>query len=416
VRSPQRVARRPLPALLSVCGLLGLVLLVHLADGSRSELRHGLLLLVAALSALLIAGCVLDGRHAVARLMAARPLRWLGRISYGVYLWHWPVFEVLDGPRTGLGMYPLAVLRIVCALTCGCVSTVVLEAPARRIRLPSRRVLQVAVLSVAGALTFAACAAPETSPVKTSATAPSTTLDAPPSTSEAADHSPGPSRHLRRGGRVVDIFGDSIGWTLGTYLPATPGFDFANRTVLGCGVVRGGPYRYFGEQYGHSGQCDAWPSRWRAQLLADRPDDALLVVGRWETMDRVYRGGWTHVGEPAFDAYLQGLLSRAVDLLASTGAHVIVTTEPYNRRGTQPDGQLYPEDVAARVDAWNAIVRRVVAARAGVRLLDLNRKLGPGGRFTWTVDGLQVRSDGVHLTPEGVRWLTPWLLAALRRA
>jgi lysophospholipase L1-like esterase len=133
-------------------------------------------------------------------------------------------------------------------------------------------------------------------------------------------------------------------------------------------------------------------------------------------MDRVYRGGWTHVGEPAFDAYLQGLLSRAVDLLASTGAHVIVTTEPYNRRGTQPDGQLYPEDVAARVDAWNAIVRRVVVARAGVRLLDLNRKLGPGGRFTWTVDGLQVRSDGVHLTPEAVRWLTPWLLAALRRA
>ena len=52
----------------------------------------------------------------------------------------------------------------------------------------------------------------------------------------------------------------------------------------------------------------------------------------------------------------------------------------------------------------------------GMKLLDLNRKLCPAGTFTWTVDGVQVRSDGVHLTPTGVRWLTPWLLRALPRA
>jgi hypothetical protein len=49
-------------------------------------------------------------------------------------------------------------------------------------------------------------------------------------------------------------------------------------------------------------------------------------------------------------------------------------------------------------------------------LLDLNRKLCPNGTFTWTVDGVQVRSDGVHLTPEGVGWLTPWLVRELYRA
>jgi hypothetical protein len=32
------------------------------------------------------------------------------------------------------------------------------------------------------------------------------------------------------------------------------------------------------------------------------------------------------------------------------------------------------------------------------------------------VDGIQVRSDGVHLTPDGVRWLTPWLVRALAAA
>jgi lysophospholipase L1-like esterase len=29
---------------------------------------------------------------------------------------------------------------------------------------------------------------------------------------------------------------------------------------------------------------------------------------------------------------------------------------------------------------------------------------------------VQVRSDGVHLTPQGVRWLAPWLVRDLFRA
>lgn len=46
-------------------------------------------------------------------------------------------------------------------------------------------------------------------------------------------------------------------------------------------------------------------------------------------------------------------------------------------------------------------------------MLDLNHELCPDGTFTWTVNGIQVRSDGVHLTPDGVRWLTSWLVRAL---
>jgi hypothetical protein len=133
-------------------------------------------------------------------------------------------------------------------------------------------------------------------------------------------------------------------------------------------------------------------------------------------MDRVYRGAWTHLGAADYDTYLSGLLSQAITVLGSNGARVIVSTEPYNRRGEQPDGALFPEDDPARVDDWNSIVRRVLTASSGTRLLDLNRKLCPHGSFTWDVDGVQVRSDGVHLTPQGVQWLTPWLVTELRAA
>ena len=48
------------------------------------------------------------------------------------------------------------------------------------------------------------------------------------------------------------------------------------------------------------------------------------------------------------------------------------------------------------------------------RILDLKKKLCPEGVYTAKVDGIQVRSDGVHLTDEGVKWLTPWLEESLR--
>jgi hypothetical protein len=140
----------------------------------------------------------------------------------------------------------------------------------------------------------------------------------------------------------------------------------------------------------------------------------LLIVGRWETVDRVNEGRWTHIGDPAFDAYISGELGRALGILGSTGAPVTVADLPFSRRGEKPDGTLYPEDQPQRVDQWNALLRRTVGQRTGVGILNLNKKLCPEGVYTAKVDGIAVRSDGVHLTAEGVKWLTPWLEESLR--
>jgi hypothetical protein len=224
-----------------------------------------------------------------------------------------------------------------------------------------------------------------------------------------------PSGQFDPGTKRVAVFGDSVAWTMMRYLPPTPGLSFTNYTTIGCGIARGGPYRYVGDTLNQKPECDDWPSRWSQRINHDRPDVVLLIVGRWEVVDRMNEGHWTRIGDPAYDAFLRGELSRALDILGSTGARVVVTTEPYNRRAEKPDGSLYPEDQPVRVDRWNKLLRSVIGQRRNVTVLDLNAKLCPDGAYTNKVDGIKIRMDGVHPTPEAVKWLTPWLTDALQR-
>ena len=59
-------------------------------------------------------------------------MRGLGLISYGVYLWHVPVYWVLTSARTGLDGYALFLARAFLTLTIAIVSYNVVETPFRR--------------------------------------------------------------------------------------------------------------------------------------------------------------------------------------------------------------------------------------------------------------------------------------------
>jgi lysophospholipase L1-like esterase len=49
-----------------------------------------------------------------------------------------------------------------------------------------------------------------------------------------------------------------------------------------------------------------------------------------------------------------------------------------------------------------------------ITVIDLNRRVCPDGRFTWNIGQLQIRSDGLHFTPEGVQeYIAPWLVPQL---
>ncbi len=58
-----------------------------------------------------------------------------------------------------------------------------------------------------------------------------------------------------------------------------------------------------------------------------------------------------------------------------------------------------------------------VADPERIRIVDLNAHLCPEGRYTRDVNGITLRTDGLHLSASGVReYVAPWLLPQLSAA
>ncbi len=388
------------------------------AVGSEPWLYRGGLLAGALAVAAVIAHAVISPDSPTGRLLAVPPLIWLGQISYGVYLWHWPLFGWLTAGRTGLSGPLLLLARCAVTLAVAAASYRMLERPVRTGRWP-RRGARLAPALTAGALTATAILAVVTTaphPVPRPPTGPPAVAAQVPTGGGPAPRSP-LHRTARRPGTEprISFLGDSVAWSLGSYLPEQPGLTVTVRAVQGCGIARLPELRYLGVPHTNYPGCDKWDDRWRRGIEADDPDLAVILLDRWELMDRRLDGEYQHVGQPAFDAYLGRELDLAISVAAARGAHVVLLTAPYTRRAERPDGGLWPEDEPVRVDAWNRLLRAAAEARPDrVTVLDLNRRACPDGGFTWNAGNIRLRSDGLHFTPEGVQeWIGPWLMPQL---
>ena len=92
---------------------------------------EGGFLLCAVLAGLVVADARLTEPGAFSRALAWRPLHFIGTISYGIYLWHWPVIVYLNGARTGLSAWPLDLLRVAVTLLVSTASYYLVERPVR---------------------------------------------------------------------------------------------------------------------------------------------------------------------------------------------------------------------------------------------------------------------------------------------
>jgi peptidoglycan/LPS O-acetylase OafA/YrhL len=124
------------PRLLDVAGLAaiaGLVLFSLRLGEFQPLLYRGGLASVALFTAVVIMASAHPYAYLGAGLLGRQPLRWIGLRSYGIYLWHWPVFMItrpqLDVPIEGL---PLLALRLALTLALADLSYRFVETPIRR--------------------------------------------------------------------------------------------------------------------------------------------------------------------------------------------------------------------------------------------------------------------------------------------
>ena len=362
---------------------------------------EGGFLVGALLTAVVLASVACARRGPLAMALSVPVLTYLGTISYGMYLWYFPLFAYVNEARTGLTGLALFSLRVAIDIVIATASYYLVELPVRRgaifrfsgpgwaLRMRTLGLLLAAVAVTLGVVVGAT--AGSSVPLAFSAGAAQ-----PPSTVVGTDTT------------KLLVVGDSTALTLGTALPTSgDGWNASidEKGIIGCGVAIGPLVADHGVAGPPGAPCDSatpvseqWPDRMRRLVAADRPDTVALLAGRWEVMDRVYKGRWTNILNPEFQRYVRQQLELAVRIGTVLGAHMVLMTAPCYSSGERPDGSPWPEDSAARVRAYNDQVYAAAAKfPSTTSVFNLNGLMCPGGTFESVIDGVTVRApDGIH--------------------
>ncbi len=424
---PNARARRALHVAAPVAGAALLVFWV--TAGYTSGVRAGVptnlmfeggFLVCAALAGVVVADARLVEAGRLGRGLAWRPLHFIGTISYGIYLWHWPVIVYLNGARTGLSAWPLDLLRVAVTLALSTASYYLVERPIRLAHLkgwvrywgaPLAGVLSAVLIVVA---TFPAVADPATVARTSRIPAPThngsgsgsgsgATAAAVPGAGglegQAPIHlavAPSPADPLR-----IMVLGDSVmhdaSFGVTAALEATGESTVATRTIDGFGLENA--------------------TNWRMSLpmliAQTRPQ---LIVASWS---------WDQFGPTTPNALHQpaaysALLKSAVSVMLAPGngvEGVIFTEFPQSGQQTASNGDpqlAYNAERRAGTIAWNTIAKSMATAFPGrVMYFPLADSVLLHGAFSpWLppvgdarapkADWLRVRRlDKVHLCPEG---------------
>jgi hypothetical protein len=370
-------------------------------------------MIAALLTAAVIASAVCAQREVVALVLAWAPFRFLGRISYGMYLWHFPLFLWLDHSRTGLRGASLFALRTLVTVAVATASFYLVERPIRqgtffrdwRAWLVMPAAMIVVVVTVVVATVAPAQVALGATPH--------------PTGNAALYHGP-PVRTL--------LVGDSTALTLGLGLfggksiERTYDVNGVDDGVLGCGLTVGSAADVLGIDLPFQAPCNStsppsqlWTAEYQHWVDTFHPNVVALLAGRWEVTDIVRNAQWTNILDRSYDGFLESQLQKAVDILSSRGAHVVLFTAPCYDAGEQPNGSPWPEDQSQRVEIYNQLVRFVAAANpTKVSVFDLNHLVCPKGQYTTDLRGVPVRSnDGIHFTVAGGEYLARDILPVL---
>jgi hypothetical protein len=363
--------------------------------------------------ALVIFTCTQLGTNPIRRALSFPPLRALGLISYGLYLYHWPIYVWLDAKRTGLApdSFGLLLLRLTTSLLAAIASYYAIERPIRHGaigRLPIRPAMRYAIAPIAIVLVLALVAM--TTRNATSASASSADV---PAAARPAPTAPGAK---------VLLVGDSVAYRMGVGFEGKvsdeENVSVWNQAVLFCELIDA-PHMEKDVLKQPSGTCSNWKDDWRQAVLDFKPDVSVLEIGAWEVFDRQIDGRWIAFGTPEFDAILLPRLEQAIASLGANDTPVAVLTTPrFERIDADATKEWTPAEVA-RTDHFNDLLRQAVAASGGrAHLIDLGGWLCPDGTCRDEIDGVEARPDGLHFSERSAaivaRWLAPQLSQLVR--
>lgn len=369
---------------------VGVLVLLMVYPVPESSMYYGGFLLVALLAAAVIWSALAPGR--LSRALSWRPLVALGTISYGVYLWHWPVFMwLLPKQTTTESLVRWGLWAAVLSVLAAAVSYVLLEKPVREgrfTRLRARRQWQIYAGAAAGIVVLAL-------------------LPARAVPSDLELNWPGASDVPGR----LFLGGDSTMLSLDYEFPRDryPEVTAGGHTIIGCGLVIV-PYSRVGDTVVNE-NCVGWPEDWRA--ARDAQDAQVAVVGSpvWDAFDRVVDGAVVSPGDPRFDEPYVQAFQQAVDEAGDSG-RIPVYVLGIPCMAARIDTEILNDP--ARTGYLNGLVRGAVEGQPNVHFVDL-RELTCDSQQRGIVirDGRVLREDGVHWTKAGAEEVWSLLLSRM---
>ncbi len=320
------------------------------------------------------------------RVFANPALRWAGLLSYGLYLYHWPIFLVLSQERTGLSLAPLFLVRMIVTVAIAFGSYFLLEMPVRRgTLLTTTRSAGTAAFAGIGTVVVLAFAFTLHTPASTVPYANMRTDQVgsrleqllPQSADDA--NSPPPAR--------LWILGDSGAMDVSPALAAAAEATGASSIVFGAGPG-----------FGLTNGID-WRSDWPITISEFKPNLAIMLFGGWDLSFIKQKG------ETAYEAVVE----EAITLLTSNGVHVMLLP-------VMPGGRI---DVSAvdRVFANVAARHPEMVSNPSIAAA-LTAPDGSTPRYWVGDDGtvhLLRKKDNWHLCQEGASNLTDHVLAHAER-